>query len=371
MTKDQDETKRTVGKLAETQSKMTGDIASGRAENATSFDALAKMMATMQSAIQGNQQRGGGAPGSGYVVTGHCKVCKSTGHDRHDCPLKGADKAAEAKQARESFYGKKNDATRIVTDLVTSVMHPETQRSAGIARTEPITFHLNSASDCSTGSLDWSNKEAHSCDAPQEQAQQKPAHRISPTPEHMTGSEQEAQIEAQVYTHVELASKVSAANKQSQTETNVLTHTATPPSAAEHTERTNERQDNTMSYSDMLSPGPQQRQVPMAAATDTEAASTAGTATATGAQEPNPMEQAAQAWSDMFSMMSSLSPPMAVVEAAQTAMTTTATPWAFRAADAVEAVIQKIVSQSPLTFINPHLGTVLRTIAGRYHGHPS
>jgi hypothetical protein len=73
----------------------------------------------------------------------------------------------------------------------------------------------------------------------------------------------------------------------------------------------------------------------------------------------------------MFSMMSSLSPPMAVAEAAQSAMMTTATPWGFRAADAVEAVIQKIVSRSPLTFVNPRLGTVLRTIAGRYHGHPS
>ena len=57
MTKDQDETKRTVGNLAEAQSKMAGDIASGRAENSTSFDALLKMMATMQSAIQGNHQR--------------------------------------------------------------------------------------------------------------------------------------------------------------------------------------------------------------------------------------------------------------------------------------------------------------------------
>ena len=144
MTKDQDETKRTVGKLAEAQSKMAGDIASGRAENATSVDSLAKMMATMQSAIQGKQQqRGGVMTGNGYVVTGYCKVCKPTGHGRHDCPLKGADKADEAKQARESFYGKKNDATKLVADLVTSVMQLRTQRSAGTVKTGPTALHLS------------------------------------------------------------------------------------------------------------------------------------------------------------------------------------------------------------------------------------
>ena len=69
MTKDQEETKCTVCKLAVAQSKMAGDIASGRAENAASFDSLDKMMATMQSAIQGNQQqRDGAMPGNGYVV---------------------------------------------------------------------------------------------------------------------------------------------------------------------------------------------------------------------------------------------------------------------------------------------------------------
>ena len=40
MTKDQEETKRTVGKLTEAQSKMADDIASGCAENAISFDSL-------------------------------------------------------------------------------------------------------------------------------------------------------------------------------------------------------------------------------------------------------------------------------------------------------------------------------------------
>ena len=81
MTKDHEETKRTVGKLAEAQSKMASDIASGRAENATSFDSLAKMMATMQQAIQGNQQRRAGQMGGNrYVVSGYCKVCKSTDH---------------------------------------------------------------------------------------------------------------------------------------------------------------------------------------------------------------------------------------------------------------------------------------------------
>ena len=62
---------------------------------------------------------------------------------------------------------------------------------------------------------------------------------------------------------------------------------------------------------------------------------------------------------------------MAVAEAARSVMVTTATTWGFRAADAVEAVIHKIVSRSPLTFVNPHLGTVLRVIAGRSHGHPA
>ena len=62
---------------------------------------------------------------------------------------------------------------------------------------------------------------------------------------------------------------------------------------------------------------------------------------------------------------------MAVAEAAQAAMTTTSTTWGFKAADAVEAVIQKLVARSPLTFVNPRLGIVLRTIAGRSHSRPS
>ena len=187
-------------------------------------------MATMQSAIQGNQQRGGTTAGNGYVVAGHCKVCKSTGHVRHDCPLKGADKAEEAKQARESSYGKKNDATRIVTDLITSVMQLQTQRSAGTSKTGPISLHLNIASDYSTGSLAWSDREAHPCDAPQEQAQEKQARMIKPSQGHTTGNKQEEQVEAQVEADVQLASTVSAANKQYQTKTDVPTHTATPPS---------------------------------------------------------------------------------------------------------------------------------------------
>ena len=185
----------------------------------------------------------------------------------------------------------------------------------------------------------------------------------------ITCNAQKTQVEAQ--RHVQLASTVSAANKQHRTKTHVPTHTAMPTSAAEPKEQNTERQDST--DSNRLSPDPQQWQVPQAAASTTEATCTAGTTTSatvteaaspapTGTPGPSTVADAGQAWDTMFRLMSNPSSPMAFTEVAQAAMTITSTTWSFEAAVAMEAVIQQIVSRSPLTFANPHLGMVLRMV---------
>ena len=62
-------------------------------------------------------------------------------------------------------------------------------------------------------------------------------------------------------------------------------------------------------------------------------------------------------------MMLNRDNPEKVQHAAITAMSMTAAAWEFDAQDAVEAVIIKIESRSPLTFGNPAIGTIVRYLS--------
>ena len=59
---------------------------------------------------------------------------------------------------------------------------------------------------------------------------------------------------------------------------------------------------------------------------------------------------AMQAWDATVTAMAEMKPPETVAAAALTAMQMTADAWGFQAPDAVEAVMLKIVSRTPLTF---------------------
>ena len=62
-------------------------------------------------------------------------------------------------------------------------------------------------------------------------------------------------------------------------------------------------------------------------------------------------------------MMLNSDSPEAVQQAANTAMSMTATAWEFEEQDAVEAVIIKIENRTPLTFRNPAIGTLVRYLS--------
>ena len=91
---------------------------------------------------------------------------------------------------------------------------------------------------------------------------------------------------------------------------------------------------------------------------------------AAGARIGAEVEKAMQAWDTAIAAMGRLNSPVIVASAAATAMQLTAKTWDFKTPDTVEAVMLKIESRSPLTFTNPHLGTVLRVIAGSSTEHP-
>ena len=78
---------------------------------------------------------------------------------------------------------------------------------------------------------------------------------------------------------------------------------------------------------------------------------------------------AMQAWDATIAAMVELKAPGIVAEAALTAMRMTAGTWGFDAPEAVEAVMLKIVSQTPLSFINPHLWLLLSIIRGSSPDH--
>ena len=73
--------------------------------------------------------------------------------------------------------------------------------------------------------------------------------------------------------------------------------------------------------------------------------------------------QVKEVWRCMFSAMSHVSPPAVAQQAAEAAMQKTAEYWSFRPEHAMEAVIDKCTKRLPLTFTNPALGIVLRTVA--------
>ena len=95
------EAKKTMTKLAENQSKMAGDFATGRAENQANFDAITAVLTNMQKTMAGGQQQAQQPP---TVLKGPCKKCKEMGHGRNTCP-KGDD---EARTMRFSWYGEQN-----------------------------------------------------------------------------------------------------------------------------------------------------------------------------------------------------------------------------------------------------------------------
>ena len=78
---------------------------------------------------------------------------------------------------------------------------------------------------------------------------------------------------------------------------------------------------------------------------------------------------AMQAWDATITAMVELSAPGRVAEAALTAMQMTAKTWGFDTPEAVEAVMLKIVSRTPLTFINPHVWLLLSIIRGSSPDH--
>ena len=71
---------------------------------------------------------------------------------------------------------------------------------------------------------------------------------------------------------------------------------------------------------------------------------------------------AMQAWDATITAMAGLKAPGIVAEAALTAMRMAAGTWGFEAPEAVEAVMLKIVSRTPLPFINPQLWLLLSII---------
>ena len=78
---------------------------------------------------------------------------------------------------------------------------------------------------------------------------------------------------------------------------------------------------------------------------------------------------AMQAWDATITSMVGLEAPGIVAAAALTAMQMIARTWGFEAPEAVEAVMLKIVSRTPLTFINPHLWLLLSIIRGSSPDH--
>ena len=79
---DNAETKKTMTKLAEAQSKMAGDFATGRAENQSNFDALTAVLTNMQKTMAGGQQ----SQQQQTILKGPCRRCKVQGHGKNSCP---------------------------------------------------------------------------------------------------------------------------------------------------------------------------------------------------------------------------------------------------------------------------------------------
>ena len=67
--------------------------------------------------------------------------------------------------------------------------------------------------------------------------------------------------------------------------------------------------------------------------------------------------------------MAGVEAPRVVAAAALAAMQMTARAWGFEAPAAVEAVMLKIISRPPLTFINPHVWLLLSIIRGSSPDH--
>ena len=81
-----------------------------------------------------------------------------------------------------------------------------------------------------------------------------------------------------------------------------------------------------------------------------------------------------QAWDSTVATMARLDTPATVARAATDAMQLTAKAWNFETSDAVEAVMMKVESRSPLTFSpwtlgRPQRGIALRVIAGSLMKH--
>ena len=101
---DNAETKKTMTKLAEAQSKMAGDFATGRAENQSNFDALTAVLTNMQKTMAGWQQSQ-----QQTILKGPCRRCKVQGHSKNSCPITDDD---EARNTRFAWYGEQQAQPR-------------------------------------------------------------------------------------------------------------------------------------------------------------------------------------------------------------------------------------------------------------------
>ena len=163
---DSAEAKKTMTKLAETQSKMAGDFATGRAENQANFDALTAVLTNMQRTMVGGQQQPQQAP---VALKGPCKKCKVEGHGRNMCP-KGDD---EARTMRFAWYGKQNTAPRqsAMTDMLVCALQTLTPAKGATKTTLQLTLDVHAQESASTCDVKWTSKISHDNVMPQGQQQ--------------------------------------------------------------------------------------------------------------------------------------------------------------------------------------------------------
>ena len=88
------------------------------------------------------------------------------------------------------------------------------------------------------------------------------------------------------------------------------------------------------------------------------------------AETPVQVQECERLWKEVYTLMSDRADPEEVQRAADAALELTAQCWQFEPSHAIEAVIIKIESQTPLTFACPATGTLVRyasTSEGQWH----
>ena len=158
-------TKKTMTKLAEAQSKMAGDFATGRAENQSNFDALTAVLTNMQKTMAGGQQAQ-----QQTILKGPCRQCKVQGHGKNSCPITDDD---EARNMRFAWYGEQQSQPRsALTELLTCALQPQTRTRSAMKTTLQLT--LDATENTHTGEVHWTIDIKHD-EAPLQEPQHQPA----------------------------------------------------------------------------------------------------------------------------------------------------------------------------------------------------